>query len=220
MRNKLTFVVVLLLPLALVLAGDPPAAGDDAAVLASIDKGRAAFVAGNHQQAIEHLQAAIGLIQERALAGLASFLPARNPAQWEMGEVDSVSGNWGAGKSAFQWTQVTRTYDRKGAEDGPSVTVMISNSPQLIEAQRGMVEMLKNPDMRRMMTQAQEGQKIDVIEEGEWIGMITTEAEGDTDLQMFHKKVMVQISVSPNDEKLAREFWAAVDRAGLAAAVK
>jgi len=64
------------------------------------------------------------------------------------------------------------------------------------------------------------GQKIDVIEEGEWIGMITTEAEGDTDLQMFHKKVMVQISVSPNDEKLAREFWAAVDRAGLAAAVK
>jgi len=220
LRNKLMFGLVLLLPFAFVLAGDPPEGGDDAAVLAAIDKGRAAFVAGKHQEAVDLLQKAIGLIQEKALAGLASFLPGRDPAQWEMGEVDSVSGSWGAGKNAFQWTQVTRTYDRKGSEDGLSVTVMISNSPQLVEAQRGMIEMLKNPAMRAMMTQGQEGQKIDLVEEGDWVGMLTTEAEGDASLQMFHKKITVQITVSPNDADVAKEFWKAIDRTKLAEAAK
>lgn len=212
MRSRLTLFALPLL-LALAVAGDPPAEGDEA-VLAAIDKGREAFKAGRDQEAIENLQKAIGLIQAKAMKGLAAFLPSRDEAQWEMGEIDSQSGNWGSGETAFTWSQVQRRYTRRGVDDGPEVTVMISNSPQLIEAQRGMVQMLKDPAMRAMMAQAQGGQKIDFVEEGGWLGMITTENDR-CNAMVFHAKVMVQVQVNRGDDKLAKEFWAAIDRDGL-----
>lgn len=213
MRAKLFFLALPLL-FGPAIAGD---AEDEAAVLAAIDKGREAFKAGKPQEAIESLQKAIGLIQAKAMKNLATFLPARDEKEWEMGEVDTQQGNWGSGEQSFQWTQVSRRYTKKGAEDGPEVNVMISNSPQIIEAQRAMLQMFKDPAMRAMMGQGNEGQKVDVIEDGEWLGMITVEKER-CSANIVHKKVMVQIEAERGDEKLVKEFWAAVDKAGLAEA--
>jgi hypothetical protein len=213
MRAKL-FLLALPLLFAPALAGD---AEDEAAVLAAIDKGREAFKTGKPQEAIESLQKAIGLIQAKAMKNLATFLPARDEKDWEMGEVDTQQGNWGSGEQSFQWTQVSRRYTKKGAEDGPEVNVMISNSPQIIEAQRAMLQMFKDPAMRAMMNQGNQGQKVDVIEDGEWLGMITIEKDR-CSANIMHKKVMLQIEAERGDEKLVKEFWAAVDKAGLAEA--
>jgi hypothetical protein len=199
-----------------VRAGDPPA-GDEA-ILAAIDKGREAAKAGKGQEAIEHLQKAIGMIQAKTMKGLASFLPSRDAAQWEMGEVDSQTGNWGSGEQSFQWSQVQRRYTKKGA-DGPEVSVMITNSPQFIEPQRAVFEACKDPATRAMMNQADTSQKIDVVEEDGWLGLVTTRTES-CSITALGAKVMVQIEVQPGDEKLAKEFWAAIDRKGLAAASK
>lgn len=213
MRAKL---LVLALPLLFgpALAGD---AEDEAAVLAAIEKGREAVRAGKPQEAIEQLQKAIGLIQAKAMKNLATFLPVRDDKEWEMGEVDTQQGNWGTGDQSFQWTQVSRRYTKKGAEGGPEVTVMISNSPQIVEAQRAMLQMLKDPAMRAMMNQGNQGQKVDVLEDGEWLGMITSDKER-CSANIIHKKVMVQIEAERGDDKLAKEFFAAMDKNGLAAA--
>jgi hypothetical protein len=213
MRTK---ILILALPLlfAPALAGD---AEDEAAILAAIEKGREALQAQKPQEAIESLQKAIGLIQAKAMKNLATFLPARDEQEWEMGEVDTQQGNWGSGEQSFQWTQVSRRYTKKGAENGPEVTVMISNSPQIIEAQRAMLQMFKDPAMRAMMNQGNEGAKVDVIEDGEWLGMVTAEEERCT-ANIMHKKVMVQIDAERGNADLVKEFWAAVDKAGLAAA--
>ncbi len=214
MRFRLALLALPLL-LVLALAGDPPADGE--AVLAAIDKGREAFKAGRDQEAIEQLQKAIGLIQAKAIKGLSAFLPARDEKEWDLGEIDTQTGNWGSGEQSFQWSQVQRSYTKKGAEEGTEVCVMISNSPQLIEAQRGMVVMLKDPAMRAMMAQGE--QKVDFIEEGDWLGMVTTENENCSAL-VFHTKIMVQIQVNRGDADLAKAFWKAMDRDGLAAATK
>lgn len=215
---RIVLALLALLPLLrTAAAGDPPS---EQAVLAAIDQGRAAFAAGSSQEAITQLQRAIGMIQERSAGGLAGFLPKRDAEQWELSPVDTQQGQWGAGTTQWQWSQAQRRYVKKGAEDGPEVEVMISNSPQLVEAQRGMLEALKSPAMREMLkSQGGEGQKIDFLDEGGWIGMITTEGEQCTVLAL-HSKVMVQIQVQRGDAKLAREFWGAMDHAGLAAATK
>jgi hypothetical protein len=208
----------LVLSLPLLLA--PAIAGvaeDEALVLAAIDKGREAFKAGKPQEAIENLQKAIGLIQAKGMRSLATFLPARDEKEWELGEVDTQQGNWGSGEQSFQWTQATRRYVKKNAEDGPEISVMITNSPQMIEPQRAMLQMMRDPAMRAAMNQGKDAQKVDMIEEGEWLGMITTEQDRTTAL-VLHKKAMVQIEVHRGGDKIAREFWAAIDRNGLAAA--
>jgi hypothetical protein len=204
----------LLLLTGVALAGDE---APDADVLTAIDKGRAAFQAGNAQEAIAELTKAVGLIQAKATQGLVRFLPSRDAAQWELGEPDVQSGSWGSGGSSFQWSQAQRTYTKKG-DDGLTVSVMISNSPQLIEAQRGMLTMLKDPAMRKML-EAQPGQKVDVLDDGGWVGMITTQQD-DCTLLAMHTKILVEVRVSRGDEKIAKEFWGAIDRKGLASAVK
>jgi hypothetical protein len=213
MRAKL-FLLALPLLFGPALAGD---AEDEALVLAAIDKGRESFKAGKPQEAIEQLQKAIGLIQSKAMKNLATFLPARDDKDWEVGEVDTQQGNWGSGEQSFQWTQVSRRYTKKGAEDGPEVNVMISNSPQIIEGQRAMLQMFKDPAMRAMMNQGNEGQKVDVIEDGEWLGMVTIE-KNRCSANIVHKKVMIQIEAERGDEKLVKEFWTAIDKKGLAEA--
>lgn len=214
MRAKLAFLALPLL-LGPVVAGDSE---DEAQVLAAIDKGREAVKAGKPQEAIDHLQKAIGLIQAKAMKGLATFLPARDEKEWELGEVDSQSGSWGSGEQAFQWSQVQRHYSKKDADDGPEVDVMISNSPQIVEGTRAAFQMFKDPAMRAMMNQDPE-QKVDMIDEDGWLGMVTTRKESCT-IMALHEKLMVQVEVQPGDEKLAKEFWSAIDRKGLAASAK
>ncbi|HEX5138255.1 MAG TPA: hypothetical protein VFY93_14860, partial [Planctomycetota bacterium] len=189
----------------------PALAGDDGdeAVLAAIDKGREAVKAGRTQEAIEELQKAIGLIQAKATRGLATFLPTRDEKAWEMGEVETQQGNWGSGDQSFQWSQVNRRYTKKGAENGPEVNVMISNSPQFIQMHQATLQMIKDPAMLAAMNQGDS--KISVIEEGGWLGMVTSQ-NGDCTILAVHKKVMVQVEVQRGDEKLAKEFWTAMDR--------
>jgi len=217
MRAKL---MLLSLPLvvAAALAGDT-ADSTDAKVLAAIDQAREAYKAGKPHDAIDQLQKAIGLIQAEAMKGLATFLPNRDEKECELGEVESQNGNWGSGEQAFQWSQVQRRYTKKGVDDGPEVTVLISNSPQIIEGQRAVLQMFKDPAMRAMMNQGNEGQKIDTIEDGDWFGTLTTQKDSCTAL-VLGPKIMVQIESNKGDDKLVKEFWAAIDKKGLAEATK
>jgi hypothetical protein len=210
MRVKLTLFALPLL-LVFALAGDPPA---DEAVVAAIDKGREAFKAGRDQEAIEQLQKAIGLIQAKAMKGLEAFLPTRDAEKWEAGEIDSQSGNWGSGETAFTWSQVQRRYTKKGVEDGPEVTVMITSWPQMIEGQRAMMQMYKDPAMRAMIGQDPNGPKMELIEKDGWVGMITTQND-DCSIVTLHEKIMVQVQVNKAETDIAKEFWDAMDRKGL-----
>jgi len=213
MRLTLTLVALPLL-LAAVLAGDP---AED--VLAAIDKGREAFNAGKDQEAIEQLQKAIGLIQAKALKGLEAFLPTRDEREWEMGEIDSQSGNWGSGETAFVWSQVQRRYTKKGSDDGPEVTVMITSWPQMIEGQRAMVQMYKDPAMRALLAQDPNAPKMEFIEKDGWVAMVTKQ-EQDCNVVAFHEKIMVQVQVNKPDDAIAKEFWGAMDAKGLGEATK
>jgi len=65
--------------------------------------------------------------------------------------------------------------------------------------------------MRAMMAQNQDGQKLDFIEEGDWLGDDHDQKDS-CSAQVFHTKVMVQIDVNNGDDKLAKEFWAAIDK--------
>lgn len=213
MRAKL---MLLALPFlfALVFAGDPPAPAGEAEVLENIDKGREAFKAGKSHEAIDHLQKAISLIQKASMANLATFLPTRDEKVWEMGEIESTGGNWGTGEGSFQWTQVSRRYTKKGVEDGPEVTVQISNWPQMIEAQRAAFEPLRDPATRAMMAKLQPDVKLDFIDKDGWIGTITTQKE-DCAACVTHTKVIVTINANKGDDKLVKEFWDAMDSKAL-----
>lgn len=215
MRTKLTLFALPLL-FALALAGDPAA---DEAILASIDKGREAAKAGKDQEAIEALQKAIGLIQAKGRKSLEAFLPTRDAAEWEMGEIDSQSGNWGSGETAFTWSTVQRRYTKKGVEDGPEVNVTITSWPQMIEGQRAMVQMYKDPAMRAMLAQNKDGPKMDFIEKDGWSGLITTDTDN-CNIVALHETIMVTVQVNKADADLAKAFWDAMDSKGLGEATK
>jgi len=121
MRAKLTLVALPFL-LALVVAGDPPAAEGDAAIVATIEKGRDAFKAGKHQEAIEKPPEG-----DRAHPGDRVQGARRVPPRARRGAVGDGRGRHperqlGSGESSFQWTQVSRRYTKKGEENGPRST--------------------------------------------------------------------------------------------------
>lgn len=215
MRARLTLLALPLL-FALALAGD---AAPEEAILSAIDKGREAVKAGNDQEAIEQLQKAIGLIQAKTMKGLEAFLPARDAKEWETGEVESQSGNWGTGETAFVWSQVQRRYTKKNVDGGPEVTVMITSWPQIIEGQRAMLQMYKDPAMRAMLAQNPDGPKMEFIDKDGWLGTITTENE-DCNIVAIHEAIMVQVQGSRTDTDTAKAFWAAMDTKGLGEATK
>ncbi|MGQ0613245.1 MAG: hypothetical protein ACT4PV_05850 [Planctomycetaceae bacterium] len=205
--------LILLLPIAFAQGEEKPPPPADAALLAQVDKARAAIVAGKQQDAVPYLQEAIRFIQEAALKGITAFLPKRDKP-WVMGEIESNTGTWGSGKEAYQWSQTSRTYER----DEQRVVVTISTSPQLIEAQRAGLEMFRNPQMRAMLQQDEE-RTVEFIDADGWFGMLTTEREGGSSMIVLHKKVMVNLELATGSATLAREFWESIDRRGLAAAV-
>ncbi len=205
--------LLLILPFTLAHGEEKPPPPADAPLIAQIDKARAAVVAGKPQDAVPHLQEAIRIIQEAALKGISAFLP-RREKPWVVGEIESNSGTWGSGKEALQWSQTSRAYER----DGLRVQVTISTSPQMIEAQRAGLEMLRNPQMRAMLQQ-DEDREVEFVDADGWFGMLTTEKEGGSSMVVLHKKVMVNVEFSPGNAMLAMEFWESIDRKGLAAAV-
>jgi hypothetical protein len=203
--------------LSLAVAGDPPAPANEAEIVEHIDKGREALKAGNSREAIDHLQKAISLIQKTTLANLATFLPTRDERQWEMGEIEKTGGNWASEDGVnYQWTQVTRNYRKKGSDDAPEVNVTISNSPQIVQGHRQMLEAFKDPAMRALLAQGQPGQKQEFIDKDGWIGTITFRKEdASADVVAVHEKVIVTIHVEKDDGTLAKSFWDAIDLAKL-----
>ncbi|MHC4471810.1 MAG: hypothetical protein ACYTDY_14515 [Planctomycetota bacterium] len=206
-------VIVALAALVLAQASEEPKEEDPKAkILGHIDKGRAAFAAGKAQEAVDHLQKAIGLIQKTVEKGFAAFLPEAFEG-WSRGKPDSASGIWGSGDESFQWTQASCTYRRES--DGLGVEITISSSPQLIQPQRVALEMYKSPQMRKML-EMDPNKTYDFIEEGGWSGWIMTDKTGGTTLMALGDKLMVAINIRKAMHDLAKKFWGAIDTAGLA----
>jgi len=208
--KKLTTVLVVVLFLAtLTIAED---ADPKAKALGLIDKGRDALAAGRTVEAVEHLQAAIGVIQQMATAGLASFLP-EPLAGWTAQEVDTASGTWGAGEGAFQWNQASRRYDR--ASDKTRAEIQISTSPQLIASQKAAAQIYENPEMLKMLN-ANPDMTIEAISGGGWVGFITVAKDKNAMAFAIHEKVLVHVSLNRGDLALVKQILGSMDRAKLA----
>jgi hypothetical protein len=184
-------------------------------VEALIQGGLEAYRAGRHQEAIQKLQKAIGVIQRSAEKGLTSFLPAP-PEGWKAEAPKSSSGAWGSGESAVQWTQVSRRYKRES--DGLRVEVTFSDSPQIIQGHLAALKAYENPQMLQMLNQ-DPNRKIELLDEDGWKGWKQTEKGQRVQTLAIYRSVMVMIEVSGDDAKVSDTFWSGVDRKGIAASV-
>lgn len=173
-----------------------------------------AYREGRKQEAADLLQKAAGLIQKEGERGFASFLPPAGDG-WERGEVDSQSGTWGSGGQTYQWTQVSADYTKGDAR----VEISISSSPQLIEAQKAMAEMVKDEGYRAAMM-ADGEQKIDLFTRDGWSGWTQVEKDGNATRWAISEKLMIQIEVSGGDEATLNRFSDQLDWAGLAASAR
>lgn len=183
-----------------------------AEALALIDKARAEVVAGDGQEAIDYLQKAIAAIQSSMEGGFVAFLP--KPGEgWTAKEPTSSSGNWGAGANAVQFTTVERSYTRD--KDELRVNVQITNAPQIVQAQGQALAMLKNPQMRAMLTQ-DPNRKVEILDEDGWMGIWTAEKDSGVELVAIQGSVLVTLRVRADDLPLAKQFWQGLDRKGLA----
>ncbi|MHC4135843.1 MAG: hypothetical protein ACYTDU_04535 [Planctomycetota bacterium] len=213
MKQALVVVIGLAAALATVTAQEKKE--PEAQVEALIQEGLKAYQAGQHREAIQRLQKAIGIIQQSAEKGLVSFLPA--PAEgWKAEAPKSSSGNWGAGESAIQWTQVSRRYKRES--DGLKVEVTISDSPQIIQGQLQALKAYENPQMLQMLNQ-DPNRRIALVDADGWKGWKITEKGQRAQTMAIHQSVMVMIDVRSDDEKVRDAFWGGVDRKGIAATV-
>ena len=174
---------------------------------------RSARKAGKNQVAIQKLQAAIDVLQRSGAKSLVSFLPPSMPG-WKAGEPKTVTGNWGAGAQAFQWTQVSRTYTRD--EDGLRVNVQFTNSPQLIQGQRQMAAMFANEQYVKMMNN-DPNKEIRVFKKVGWTGWTILEKGRKANGVALSEDVMVTLDVSQDKEEVFAKFWKGVDFDGILA---
>ncbi len=183
-----------------------------------IDAGKAALLEGNTEAALDHLQRAIGLIQAGMQKRLEAFMPAA-PAGFLKGEVNTNSGSWGSGEQAVQITTVSCDYTREGEdESGMTVGVEFSNSPQIYESMKAMVEMYDSPEFRAAMA-ANPDMTLEKVEGGGFTGWLTVNKGESAQIVAIAKGLLVQINVSTDDAAVAKTFWAALDHKGLASAV-
>ncbi len=214
MRRKISGAICLVVLAALftvVLVSPGMAEDPKEAILARIDQGRAAYSAGKTQEAIDHLQKAIALMQSATTKGLASALPAI-PEGWKAEKPEMNSGSFGGGETAFQWNSASRTYTREA--DDVRVEIMLSSSPQIVEAQRGMLKMYEDPQMRKMMA-ANTGQKMEIVERGGWKGLSIIQEGANAMITAFRGKTMLTISVSNGSAEILEKFWSAINLSGL-----
>jgi len=192
------------------------AADHKAEALKLIDQGKAALTADKAQEAIEHLQKAIGLIQKTLATGFAAFLPDTWEG-WEAKEPESSSGSWGSGEDTFQWTQVERKYRRKS--DELNVSISITSMPQMVMGLRAGLQQMKNPMVREMMMK-DPNTTIEFIEADGWVGWLQTKKGKRSECTAVHEKLAVSIQFRKDDIALLKKFWEGIDRKGLAAATK
>ena len=210
-KNPGIVVVAVLIFGALLIAAEQK--DPKAEALAHIDKARAELVAGDGQEAIEYLQKAIAAIQKSMEGGFVAFLP--KPGEgWTAKEPTSSSGNWGSGANAVQFTTVERSYIRDA--DKLKMHVQITNAPQIVQAQGQALAMLKNPQMRAMLTQ-DPNRKVEFLDEDGWVGMWSVEKGSGVELIAVQGSVLVTMRIRAEELALAKQFWTALDRKGLGA---
>jgi hypothetical protein len=188
------------------------AENEDETILGHIDKGRAAFVAGKTQAAIDHLQKAVGLMQQMATKSLASFFP-KAPEGWKASEPSTNSGSWNAGSEVFQWNSADCSYTRTA--DSVKVDILITSSPQIVEPAKAMMKVYQDPQMRKMMA-ANPNQKIEVIDKDDWTGFMMAQQGGNASIMAFNGRTMLQLTCGSGDASILDMFWKAIDLAGLA----
>ncbi len=200
------------LPFVLCLCLSVSLLGDDGGVEDLVNQALEAYRSGKKQQAAELLQKAASLIQKEGEQGLASFVP-EAPEGWEREDIDSQSGTWGSGGQSFQWTQVSTRYKKGECE----VRLTISSSPQLLQAQKAMVDALQNEQYRKMMN-SDPDRKVDLFSRDGWSGMTQIEKGGDISRFAIGEKLMCQIEISSGDEATLEQFSGLIDWSGLGAA--
>ena len=213
MKRAIVCILLVALGLSLSLAQDDAARDKQFEDL--LKSASTAYKAGKYSDSIASLQKALAMLRELAGADYASFLPKAGEG-WKAGEPDVSSGTWGAGKDSFQIMTVSQSYRRE--KDGREVDLTITNSPQLTSGPRQFVEMLKQPGMAAMLAQSDPGKTIKTFEDGAWAGLVQIEKAKSVQLMAMTKSLMVTVAVNADDEKLATEFWQAINRKGLAEA--
>jgi len=207
-----TLAVVFSFGLAFALGEEEEAAARAKRIEECIQKGLAAHRANQPQEAIAQLQQAVLLLQKSVEKNLAAFLPKPREG-WTADDPEVQSGVWGSGEQSFQITTATRNYSRE--EDGRSVEIVLTNSPQMVDAQKQLITTFANPQMAAMLG-ADPDRKLETFKEDGWDGMLTVEKDGEAQITAVTGNVLLTIRVDAPDEDLVREFWKALDRKALA----
>ncbi len=204
---------VILMGQAAARAADAPTTQSDPQPLieSALDK----YKAGNVQEAIDALQKAIALLQASQRQGLAAFFP-KAPQGWKAGKLESHSLSAGGNQEETQisYTTMEQTYTRES--DGARVTVTLANSPQLIEAYKGMMESFGNPQMLAAMNQ-DPNHHIEVVNQEEWKGWSALNKGQDAQINAFNGSYLLTVQVSKEDKAALELFWKAIDLKGLGA---
>jgi len=216
MSSRKTIAVALVLSLSLaVWAAQTKAPAKPDEVESLIAKALAAHKAGKTADAVAALQKAISIMQQSLQKGLAAFFPAP-PAGWTAGKVKSQSLSMGSAEQQSSWIQVSRTYTETKTKS--RARIGFTNSPQLIQAQRGMAAAFKNPQMLKMMNQNPDT-RIDVMERDGFFGWLTINKKSDkAEGNLLGPATMVTIEVRKDDGTRLKAFIKALDLKGLAKA--
>ena len=194
-----------------VLAADKDMKPADAE--AAIQKGLQLYKEGQAGAAIAALQEAIGIIQKSQQKGLAAFFP-KAPDGWEAGKLETNSAASGSGKDSFTLTALEQDFTRKS--DSLKVRISLTNSPQLIEPQKAMLENFrKNPMILQTINQAGE-QKMTMISRDGWEGWQNSIKDGNGEIIAFNGSNMLNIHMDKFDQSVLDQFWNAIDLKGLA----
>lgn len=202
------------IPMVLCLVISAPAWADGEGVEDLVNRALEAYREGNKGEAADLLQKATSLIQKEAEVGLVGFLPPA-PEGWERNEVDSESGTWGAGRQVFQWMQASVEYLRGDTV----VRLTISSSPQLIEAQRSMVEMMQSEEYRNAMNM-DPSHKVNLFQRDEWSGVDQVDKNGGVSRIALTKKLLCHIEITRGDAATLEQFSNLIDWKALAESVR
>lgn len=190
-------------------AGDPAQA---------IKEGMAQYEKGHPAEAIQSLQKAIELIQQRQQAGVEMCLPKALPG-WQAGELERDQFAGGTGEVQTTFFKISRTFTR--AADEATLTVSLLNSPQYILPQREMLKALKG---NALMVQAmnQDGNtKLSFIERDGWSGWQKLDkGTPEGELVLLAEGWMLEIRASVADAAVVEKALGGVDLKGIAGAAK
>ena len=193
----------------------------DKDVEAKIESALKAYKSGQTGEAMSSLQEAISMIQKSTEKGLAAFFP-KAPEGWKASKLDSRSlSTGGSDNSGGSWTTLSQSFTRK--KDSLKVTVSLANSPQMIKAQKGIMEAFKSPDILKAMN-ADPNHQVTLIDQAPWAGLRQiTKGKGQGDkckceIVVYSDSCVLTMQVDSDDQTVLDTFWTSTDLKGLAGA--